>query len=56
MTETTPTLYEWAGGLEAIGHMIDAFALLNSVPDADVVDHAPVPRWGWGVAPPWQPN
>jgi hemoglobin len=27
----------------------------NSQPDAhDVVADAPVPRWGWGVAPPWQ--
>ena len=27
----------------------------NSQPDADVVEHAPVPRWGWGVAPPYRP-
>lgn len=25
----------------------------NSQPGADVVRQAPVPRWGWGVAPPW---
>jgi hemoglobin len=25
----------------------------NSQPDAEVVAHAPVPRWGWGVAPPY---
>ncbi len=30
-------------------------ALQNSQPGADVVEHAPVPRWGWGVAPPYQP-
>lgn len=30
-------------------------ALQNSQPGADVVPHAPVPRWGWGVAPPYQP-
>jgi hemoglobin len=30
-------------------------ALHNSQPDAEVVAHAPVPRWGWGVAPPYQP-
>jgi hemoglobin len=30
-------------------------ALHNSQPDAEVVEHAPVPRWGWGVAPPYQP-
>ena len=28
-------------------------ALHNSQPGADVVEHAPVPRWGWGVAPPY---
>lgn len=27
----------------------------NSWPGANVVEHAPVPRWGWGVAPPYQP-
>jgi hemoglobin len=30
-------------------------ALMNSQPGAEVVEHAPVPRWGWGVAPPYQP-
>jgi hemoglobin len=30
-------------------------AFQNSQPDADVVERAPVPRWGWGVAPPWKP-
>ena len=30
-------------------------AMHNSQPDAQVVEHAPVPRWGWGVAPPYQP-
>jgi len=30
-------------------------AVQNSQPDADVVEHAPVPHWGWGVAPPWKP-
>jgi hemoglobin len=30
-------------------------ALLNSQPGAEVVEQAPVPRWGWGVAPPYQP-
>jgi hemoglobin len=27
----------------------------NSQPGADVVGHAPVPRWGWGEAPPFEP-
>ncbi len=30
-------------------------AMANSGSDAQVVEHAPVPRWGWGVAPPYQP-
>ncbi len=28
-------------------------AVHNSQPDAAVAEHAPVPRWGWGVAPPY---
>src|SRR5262245_44691702 len=31
-------------------------ALYNSQPGADVVVRAPVPGWGWGVAPPYQPE
>jgi hemoglobin len=31
-------------------------AMANSQPDAEVVEHAPVPRWGWGVAPPYLPK
>jgi hemoglobin len=30
-------------------------AMHNSQPDAEVFQHAPVPRWGWGQAPPFQP-
>ena len=30
-------------------------ALHNSQPGAEVVQHAPVPRWGWGEAPPYTP-
>ncbi len=29
-------------------------ALQNSGPGAEVVEHAPVPHWGWGVAPPYR--
>lgn len=28
-------------------------AMGNSQPGAPVAEHAPVPRWGWGVAPPY---
>jgi hemoglobin len=30
-------------------------AVANSQPGAEVIEHAPVPRWGWGEAPPYQP-
>jgi len=30
-------------------------ALANSQPHAEVFEHAPVPRWGWGETPPYQP-
>jgi hemoglobin len=30
-------------------------ALGNSQAGVEVVEHAPVPRWGWGEAPPYQP-
>jgi hemoglobin len=30
-------------------------AMSNSQLDAKPIEHAPVPRWGWGVAPPYQP-
>ena len=30
-------------------------ALGNSQPGAPVMEHAPVPWWGWGEAPPYQP-
>ncbi|MHB8233672.1 MAG: group II truncated hemoglobin [Solirubrobacteraceae bacterium] len=26
----------------------------NSQPGAEVIEHAPVPRWGWGEAPPFK--
>jgi len=31
-------------------------AVHNSQPGAQTVAHAPVPRWGWGVAPPYEPG
>ncbi len=31
-------------------------AMHNSQPDAKAAQHAPVPRWGWGVAPPYTPD
>jgi CDGSH-type Zn-finger protein/truncated hemoglobin YjbI len=31
-------------------------AVINSQPDAAVVEHAPIPHWGWGQTPPFQPQ
>jgi CDGSH-type Zn-finger protein/truncated hemoglobin YjbI/ferredoxin len=31
-------------------------ALINSQPGASVIEHAPVPRWGWGQTPPFDPQ
>ncbi len=30
-------------------------AMHNSGDAMDIAEHAPVPRWGWGEAPPYQP-
>jgi hemoglobin len=30
-------------------------ALANSQTEAEVTEHAPVPKWGWGEAPPYRP-
>ena len=30
-------------------------AVHNSQPGSEVATEAPVPRWGWGVAPPYRP-
>ncbi|WP_027861240.1 group II truncated hemoglobin [Marmoricola sp. URHB0036] len=30
-------------------------AVENSAADSSPAEHAPVPRWGWGEAPPYQP-
>ena len=31
-------------------------AVMNSQPGAAVIEHAPVPRWGWGESPPFEPQ
>jgi len=31
-------------------------AMANAAPGAEIVQQAPVPRWGWGVAPPYTPG
>jgi hemoglobin len=46
---------EFRSALVAYAEWGTRVALHNSQPDADVVQHAPVPRWGWGEAPPYNP-
>jgi CDGSH-type Zn-finger protein/truncated hemoglobin YjbI len=31
-------------------------AVANSQPDATVMEHAPIPHWGWGQTPPFRPQ
>jgi CDGSH-type Zn-finger protein/truncated hemoglobin YjbI len=31
-------------------------AVANSQPDAEVVEHAPIPHWDWGNTPPFEPQ
>jgi hemoglobin len=45
---------EFRSALVAYLEWATRLAMHNSQPGADVVEHAPVPRWGWGEAPPFQ--
>jgi hemoglobin len=46
---------EFRSALLAYAEWGSRLALQNSQPGADAVEHAPVPRWGWGEAPPYRP-
>jgi hemoglobin len=46
---------EFRAAIMGYGEWGTRLALHNSRPGNDVAQHAPVPRWGWGVAPPYQP-
>lgn len=52
--DETPTLYDWAGGGAGPSAVEwgTRLALAKSAPDAEPPPRAPVPRWGWGEAPP----
>jgi hemoglobin len=50
-----PTDPEFRAALVAYLEWGTRLALGNSQPGAPVMEHAPVPRWGWGEAPPYQP-
>lgn len=51
-----PTDPEFRSALVAYLEWGTRIAYQNSQPAARVVAHAPVPRWGWGEAPPYQPS
>jgi hemoglobin len=46
---------EWRAAFVGYLEWGTRIAVHNSSDAQDVVEHAPVPRWGWGVAPPYQP-
>jgi hemoglobin len=46
---------EFRSALIAYAEWGTRLAMQNSQPGAEVPPHAPVPRWGWGAAPPYQP-
>ena len=50
-----PSDPEFRSALVAYLEWGSRLALENSQPGAEVVEHAPVPRWGWGEAPPFKP-
>jgi hemoglobin len=50
-----PSDPEFRAALMGYAEWGSRLAVHNSQPDAEVAEHAPVPRWGWGVAPPYQP-
>jgi hemoglobin len=46
---------EFRSALMAYAEWGSRLALQNSQPGAEPPHKAPVPRWGWGMAPPFQP-
>ena len=46
---------EFRSALMAYAEWGTRLALQNSQPGAEVPLQAPVPRWGWGEAPPYRP-
>jgi hemoglobin len=47
---------EFRSALVAYAEWGSRLALANSQPGAEMPAHAPVPRWGWGEAPPYEPS
>jgi hemoglobin len=44
---------EFRSAIMAYAEWGTRLAVHNSQPGAQTAPHAPVPRWGWGVAPPF---
>jgi hemoglobin len=44
---------EFRSALMAYAEWGSRLAMHNSQPGGEVAEHAPVPRWGWGEAPPF---
>src|SRR4051812_180213 len=51
-----PSDPEFRAALMGYAEWGSRLAVENSADDASPAEHAPVPRWGWGVAPPYQPG
>jgi hemoglobin len=49
-----PTDAECRAALMGYAEWGTRLAVENSAPEAHPVENAPVPRWGWGVAPPFR--
>jgi hemoglobin len=54
-TAGLPADPEARSALMAYAEWGSRLAVENSAADSAPVEHAPVPKWGWGVAPPYQP-
>ena len=54
-TAGLPADPEARSALMAYAEWGSRLAVENSSSEASPVEHAPVPRWGWGMAPPYQP-
>jgi hemoglobin len=52
---TLPGDPEFRAALMGYAEWGTRLALHNSQPGAETAARAPVPRWGWGVAPPYRP-
>ena len=55
-TAGLPADPEARSALMAYAEWGSRLAVENSSSDASPVERAPVPKWGWGVAPPYQPG